>query len=133
MSARKYIRVSLKGYPTNHIGFTLGNKWNLSKEEFLDYVENYILKKAVIICMDSSNRKDVLSVKHLDEFLSALHFTGVKKQRAIDYIKHQGKFSIVFDLMKKSKTNKGKDCGPISFYCGPIFIDSFGKEAKIND
>lgn len=126
MSTRKYIRVSIKGYPTNHIGFTVGNKWNLSKEDFQNYVDNYILKKTSVICMNTSNRKDVLSSKYLDEFLSALHFTGVKKQRAIDYIKHQGKFSIVFDLMKKSKTNKEKDYGPISFYCGPIFIDSYG-------
>ena len=124
MSTRKYIRVYLKGMPTNHVGFTVENFWNLSKENFTQFIEHNLLSKTRALNMSTSRKEDVIPMKYLNEFLSRLHFTGVKKQRAIDYIKHRGSnFVIIFELMSKSKKSKEKKSMNWCCYYGPIFVD----------
>ena len=124
MSTRKYIRVYLKGMPTNHVGFTVGYLWNLSKDNFTQFIEHNLLNKTRALNMSTSGKEDVIPIKHLNEFLSHLHFTGVKKQRAIDYIKHRGSnFVVIFELMSKSKKSKEKKSENWCCYYGPIFVD----------
>lgn len=124
MSTRKYIRVYLKGYPTNHIGFTVENFWNLSKENFTQFTRHNLVNKVKTLNMRTSGKEDTIPMEHLDTLLSCIHFTGVKKQRAIDYIKHRGgSFVVIFELMSKSKKSKEKKS--MNWYCcyGPIFVD----------
>ena len=104
MSTRKYIRVSIKGMPTNHIGFTVGCDWNLSKEnfnKFIDDLMNNLKKKA---------------------FVTGLHFNGPKLQKAVYYIHHTGKCVIFFELMSKSKKSKEKKSMDFRYVCGPFYI-----------
>ena len=104
MSTRKYIRVSIKGMSTNHVGFTVGNEWNLSKENFCKFVEdlkNNTLSKYIT----PAGRIDL---RDLRAFMTSLHFNGTKLQKAVYYADHVGKVVVFFELMSKSKKSKEK-------------------------
>lgn len=118
MSTRKYIRVSIKGMPTNHVGFTVGCDWNLSKENFNKFVDNLMdnLKKKYI------TPNDRIDLGHLRSFIAGLHFNGLKLQKAVEYIHHTGKCVIFFELMSKSKKSKEKKALNFRYVYGPFFI-----------
>lgn len=118
MSTRKYIRVSIKGMPTNHIGFTVENEWNLSKENFNKFVDDLMdnLKKKYITPADG------IDLGYLRSFVKDLHFNGRKLQKAVDYIRHTGKCVIFFELMSKSKKSKEKKALNYMRIWGPFFI-----------
>ena len=118
MSTRKYIRVSIKGMPTNHVGFTVGCDWNLSKENFNKFVDNLMnnLKKKYITANDRTDIRD------LRAFVTGLHFNGPKLQKAVDYVHHTGKCVIFFELMSKSRKSKEKKTLNYMRIWGPFFI-----------
>lgn len=118
MSTRKYIRVSIKGMSTNHIGFTVGNEWNLSKENFNKFVDDLMnnLKKKYITPIGRIDLRD------LRAFMISLHFNGMKLQKAVNYVHHTGKVVIFFELMSKSKKSKEKKALNFRYVCGPFFI-----------
>lgn len=118
MSTRKYIRVSIKGMPTNHVGFTVGCDWNLSKENFNKFVDDLMnnLKKKYITANDG------IDIRDLRAFVTGLHFNGRKLQKAVDYIHHTGKCVIFFELMSKSKKSKEKKALNFRYVCGPFYI-----------
>lgn len=118
MSTRKYIRVSIKGMPTNHIGFTVDYDWNLSKENFNEFVDDLMnnLKKKYITANDG------IDIRDLRAFVTGLHFNGPKLQKAVDYIHHTGKCVIFFELMSKSKKSKEKKALNFRYVCGPFYI-----------
>ena len=118
MSTRKYIRVSIKGMPTNHVGFTVGCDWNLSKEDFNKFVDDLMdnLKKKYI------TDNDRIDIRDLRSFVTGLHFNGPKLQKAVDYVYHTGKCVIFFELMSKSRKSKEKKALNFRYVCGPFFI-----------
>ena len=118
MSTRKYIRVSIKGMSTNHIGFTVGCDWNLSKENFNKFVDDLMnnLKKKYITANDG------IDICDLRAFVTGLHFNGPKLQKAVYYIHHTGKCVIFFELMSKSKKSKEKKSMDFRYVCGPFYI-----------
>lgn len=118
MSTRKYIRVSIKGMPTNHVGFTVGYDWNLSKENFNKFVDDLMdnLKKKYITPADG------IDIRDLRAFVTGLHFNGPKLQKAVEYIRHTGKCVIFFELMSKSRKSKEKKALKYMRIWGPFFI-----------
>lgn len=118
MSTRKYIRVSIKGMSTNHIGFTVDYDWSLSKENFNEFVDDLMdnLKKKYITPADG------IDIRDLRAFVAGLHFNGPKLQKAVDYIHHTGKCVIFFELMSKSRKSKEKKALNYMRIWGPFFI-----------
>lgn len=118
MSTRKYIRVSIKGMSTNHVGFTVGCDWNLSKENFDKFVKRLMrqLRKKYI------TPADCIDLGYLRSFVTGLHFNGPKLQKAVEYIHHAGKCVIVFELMSKSKKSKEKKALDYRLVYGPFSI-----------
>jgi hypothetical protein len=104
--------------PTNHVGFTVGCDWNLSKENFNKFVDNLMdnLKKKYI------TDNDRIDIFHLRAFVTGLHFSGLKLQKAVEYIHHTGKCVIFFELMSKSKKSKEKKSLNFRYVCGPFCI-----------
>ena len=66
MSTRKYIRVYLKGMPTNHVGFTVGCLWNLSRDNFTQFIEHNLLSKTRALNMSTSRKEDVIPMHWID-------------------------------------------------------------------
>ena len=118
MSTRKYIRVSIKGMPTNHVGFTVDCDWNLSKENFDKFVKRLMrqLRKKYI------TPADWIDLGYLRSFVTGLHFNGPKLQKAVEYIHHTGKCVVFFELMSKSKKSKEKKALDYRCVYGPFFI-----------
>jgi hypothetical protein len=104
--------------PTNHVGFTVGCDWNLSKENFNKFVDDLMdnLKKKYI------TDNDRIDIRDLRSFVTGLHFNGLKLQKATDYVHHTGKCVIFFELMSKSRKSKEKKTLNYMRIWGPFFI-----------